>query len=240
LTQHSLLTQAHPNIDHQSADPDPQRLVQGAQQVTASFADLQKLRENTTQAFLVETEGSISKRLLETRGYLEFTIDVAEEHISWRSEAHIPKTIIRLAEKALYVAKQWSKLQRKVKYWGGFLSFFSKPYQTLPPFEMASGNNIIYFIFLDSTKDYSFAGKSENEFISRAADTPDKLIHPYLIDFELCLNGVCNHFLSLAHFWPRKDSDSSTFRSRLRCVPLSLCRNEINICCSDLESKLPT
>ena len=74
----------------------------------------------------------------ETHGYLEFVVDVAENQLSRPCEGLIPKVIVRLAEKALCVAKRWNKLQRKVKYWGSILSIFSKPlaYQT---FDMVSG-----------------------------------------------------------------------------------------------------
>ena len=74
----------------------------------------------------------------ETHGYLEFAVDVAEKQISQPSEECIPKAITRLAEKALCITRRWNKLQRKVKYWGGILSIFSKPlaYQT---FNMVSG-----------------------------------------------------------------------------------------------------
>jgi hypothetical protein len=93
---------------------------QAAQRVSTTFADLQKLRVNTTQAFLAKSGNSIYKRIGETRGYLEFVVDVAEKQVLQLSER-------RLAEKALCVAKQWNNLQRKVKYWGGILSVFSKP-----------------------------------------------------------------------------------------------------------------
>ena len=114
-------------------------MPQAAQQVSATFTELlQKLRVNATQAFLVKTENSISKRMRETRGYLEFVVDTAETQLSEPSDGCMPKVIARLAEKALCVAKQWNKLQRKVKYWGSILSIFSKPlaYQT---FDMDSG-----------------------------------------------------------------------------------------------------
>ena len=114
-------------------------MPQAAQRVSAAFALLQKLRVNTTQAFLVKSEKSISKRMLETRGYLEFVVDVAEKQLSQPSEEHIPKVIDRLAEKALCVTKRWNKLQRKVKYLGGILSVFSKPWQSMPKFELVSG-----------------------------------------------------------------------------------------------------
>jgi hypothetical protein len=203
--------------------------VQGAQQVSASFANLQKLQEDATQAFLVETEDSISKRMRETRGYLEFTVDVAEKQILRRSEAHIPKAMVQLAGKALYVAKLWNKLQRKVKRWGGFLSFFCKPYQTLPPFEIVSGNHLLCLsVMFDSHTDYSFAAKSRADFISRVIATPDTLIHPYLIEFEVYLQDMWNHFLSLTHFWAHTDSDPTMFTSWLRCVLLSPFRPNID------------
>ena len=75
----------------------------------------------------------------ETCGYLGFVVDVAEKHLSQPSEECKPKVIVRLAEKALCVAKRWNKLQRKVKYWESILSIFSKPWQTLQIFDMASG-----------------------------------------------------------------------------------------------------
>ena len=78
-------------------------------------------------------------RLRETRGYLQFAIDIAEKQIPQPSEE---RPTARLAEKALYVAQLWSKLQRKVKNWGGVLVLFSKPYQVLPTSNMASGKNL--------------------------------------------------------------------------------------------------
>ena len=91
-------------------------MPQAAQRVSTTFAHLQKLRVNTTQAFLAKSEKSISKRMLETRGYLELVVDVAEKQLSQPSEECIPKVIVRLAEKALCISKRWNKLQRKVKY----------------------------------------------------------------------------------------------------------------------------
>ena len=116
-------------------------MPQAAQRVSAAFAHLQKLQVNTTQAFLVKSEKSISKRMLETRGYLELVVDVAEKQLSQPSEECTPKKIVpsRLAEKALCITKRWNKLQRKVKYLGGILSIFSKPWQTMPKFELVSG-----------------------------------------------------------------------------------------------------
>ena len=67
-------------------------------------------------------------RMRETRGYLEFvvTVDIAEKQVSEPSEGCIPKVIVRLAEKALCVAKRWNKLQRKVKYWHAKPSIWSQ------------------------------------------------------------------------------------------------------------------
>jgi hypothetical protein len=77
---------------------------QAVQRVSAAFAHLQRLRANTTQAFLAKTESSISKRMLKTRGYLEFVVDVAEKQVSQPSEEYIPTVILaRLAEKALCI-----------------------------------------------------------------------------------------------------------------------------------------
>ena len=116
-------------------------MPQAAQRVSTAFADLQKLRVNTIQTFLAKSENSISKRIRETRGYLEFVVDVAEKQVSQPS---VPKVMVRLAEKALCVATQWNKLQRKVKYWGSFLSAFSKPL-ACQTFDMDSG--IIRLVF---------------------------------------------------------------------------------------------
>ena len=79
--------------------------------------------------------------MLETRGYLELVVDVAEKQLSQPSEECTPKVIVpsRLAEKALCITKRWNKLQRKVKYLGGILSVFSKPWLTMPKFELVSG-----------------------------------------------------------------------------------------------------
>ena len=76
----------------------------------------------------------------ETHGYLEFAIEVAEKQLSLAqsSEGYIPKVVVRLAEKALCIAKRWNKLQRKVKYWGSILSMFSKPL-ACQTFDMVSG-----------------------------------------------------------------------------------------------------
>ena len=116
-------------------------MPQAAQRVSATFADLQqKLRVDTTQkAFLAKAEKSISKRMHETRGYLGFVVDMAEKQLSQPSEECKPKVIVQLAEKALCITKRWNKLQRKVKYWGSILSIFSKPWQALQMFDMASG-----------------------------------------------------------------------------------------------------
>ena len=111
--------------------------------MSATFADLQKLRVNTTQAFLAKTENSISKRMRETRGYLELVVDVAEKQLSEPADGCIPKVIVQLAEKALCIAKGWNKLQRKVKCLGSILSIFFKPL-ACQTFEKASG--IIYLL----------------------------------------------------------------------------------------------
>jgi cob(I)alamin adenosyltransferase len=108
---------------------------QAAQRVLATFADLQKLRVNTTQEFLAKSESSISKRMSETRGYLEFVVDMAEKQLSQQS---ISKVMVRLAEKALCIMKRWNKLQRKLRYWGSVLSVFSKPL-ACQTFDMVSG-----------------------------------------------------------------------------------------------------
>jgi hypothetical protein len=180
--------------------------------VSATFADLpQKLQVNTTQAFLVNTEDSISKRMRETRGYLEFVVEVAEKQVSQPSEESIPKVIARLAEKALCVAKRWNKLQRKVKYGASILSVFSKPlaFQT---FDMASGIIMIRFSFFNSNI-CLFAGISRDDFLNRVIATPDTLIHPYVIELELSLRDMWHHFLSRTHFWARIDLDPATFTS---------------------------
>ena len=119
-------------------------MPKAAQRVLATFTNLQKLRVNTTQAFLTKFENSIFKRMRETHGYLEFAVDVAEKQLLQPSEECIPKVIARLAEKALYIAKRWNKLRRKVKYWGSILSKFSKPL-ACQTFDMVSG--IISFCF---------------------------------------------------------------------------------------------
>ena len=146
----------------------------------------------------------------ETCGYLEFAVEIAEEQISQPSEGLISKVIVRLAEKALCIAKRWDKLQRNVKYWGGIWSIFSKPlaFQT---FDMVSG--IISFAsHLTSTQiRVLFAGISRDDFIERIIATPDALIHPYVIEFEICLRDMWHHFLSRTHFWARVDSDPATF-----------------------------
>ena len=128
-------------------------MPQAAQRVSATFADLQKLRVNTTQAFLVKAESSISKRMCETRGYLELVADVAEKQLSEPAEGCIPKVIVQFAEKALCIAKRWNKLQRKVKYWGSILSIFSKPL-ACQTFDMASG--IIYSLLVSLALKYMF------------------------------------------------------------------------------------
>ena len=93
--------------------------------------------------------------MVETRGYLELVVDVAEKKLSQSSEECIPKVVVRLAEKALCVAKRWNKLQRKVKYLGSILSIFSKPWQSLPKFELVPG--IIRFAScLTSTQIYVY------------------------------------------------------------------------------------
>ena len=113
-------------------------MPQAAQRVSTTFAHLQKLQVNTTQAFLVKCEDSISKRMRETRGYLEFVVDVAEKQVSQPSEGLLSKLIVRLAEKAVCIANRWNKLQYKVKYLGNILSVFSKPLACLT-FDMDSG-----------------------------------------------------------------------------------------------------
>ena len=124
-------------------------MPQAAQRVSTTFADLvQKLQVNTTQAFLVKTENSISNRMRETSGYLEFVVGVAEKQLTQAqpSEGCMPKVIAQLAEKALCVAKRWNKLQRKVKCWGSILSIFSKPL-ACQTFDMDSGKIMFHFLF---------------------------------------------------------------------------------------------
>ena len=109
-----------------------------AQRVSATFTDLQKLRVNTTQAFLVKTENSISKRMRETREYLELVVDEAEKQVSEPAEGCMPKVLVQLAEKALCIAKRWNNLQRRLKYWGSILSVLSKPL-ACQTFDIVSG-----------------------------------------------------------------------------------------------------
>jgi len=177
----------------QNPEPDPQHVPQAAQRVSATFANLQKLRVNTTQAFLAKSENSISKRMRDTHGYLEFAVEVAENQVTLPSEGLLPKVIVRLSEKAMCVAKRWDKLQRKVKYWGSILSIFSKPlaFQT---FDIVSG-------------------VSRDDFLERITATPDMLIHPYVVELEICLRDMWHHFLSRTHFWASVDSDPATFTS---------------------------
>jgi len=185
----------------QNAEPDPQRVPQAAQRVSVTFAHLQNLRVNTTQAFLAKSENSISKRMRETHGYLEFAVEVAEKQVSRPTDGYIPKVIVRLAEKALGIAKRWDKLQRKVKYCGGILSVFSKPL-AFRTFDMISGI-------------------SRDDFLEHITATPDMLIHPYVIEFEISLRDMWHHFLSRTHFWARIDSDPATFTSYLQLSVLN-------------------
>ena len=90
----------------------------------------------------------------ETRGYLEFVVDVAEKQVSQPSEGRLSKLIVRLAEKAVCIANRWNKLQYKVKYLGNILSVFSKPLACLT-FDMDSG--ILWLVFhLTSTLIFFF------------------------------------------------------------------------------------
>ena len=56
-----------------------------------------------------------------------------------------------------------------------------------------------------------FVGSSRDDFFGRVIATPDTLIHPYVIEFELCLRDMWHHFLSRKHFWAGIDSDPATF-----------------------------
>ena len=190
-------------------------MPQAAQRVSITFADLvQNLQVNTTQAFLVKTENSISKRMRETSGYLEFVVGVAEKQLSQAqpSERCMPKVIAQLAEKALCVAKRWNKLQRKVECWGSILSIFSKPL-ACQTFDMASGTNLFAFHFTSTLNICLFVGISRDDFLGRVIATPDTLIHPHLIEFELRLRDMWHHFLSRKHFWAGINSDPATFTS---------------------------
>ena len=148
----------------------------------------------------------------ETHGYLECVVEVAEEQVSQPSEGLVPNVIVRLAERALCIAKRWDKLQRKVKYLGGILCMFSKPLAS-QTFDMVSG--IISFAsHLTSTQIYIlFAGISRDAFLERITATPDMLIHPYVVEFEICLRDMWHHFLSRTHFWASVDLDPATFTS---------------------------
>ena len=201
---HGSVTQ----VNHYPIEPEPQHVPQAAQRVSATFADLQKLRVNTTQAFLAKSENSISKRMREVRGYLEFVVDMAEKQFSQPS---VPKVMVQIAEKALGIANRWNKLQRKVKHWGSILFKFSKPL-ACQTFDMASGMIIFQGSYLASTLNI-FVGISRDDFLDCVIATPDTLIHPYLIEFELGLRDMWHHFLSRTHFWARIDSDPATFYS---------------------------
>ena len=167
-----------------------------------TFTDLQKLRVNTTQTFLAKSENSISKRMRETHGYLAFVVDVSEKQVSQPSEGCTPKVIPPLAEKALCIAKRWNKLQRKVNYWGSILSMFSKPlaFQT---FDMVSGINLFRFSSHLNSNICLFAGISRDEFLERITAISDMLIHPYVIELEICLQDMRHHFLSRSNLWAR-------------------------------------
>ena len=130
-------------------------MLQAAQRVSTTFADLQKLRANTTKAFLAKSGHSISKRMRETRGYLEFVVDVAEKQVSQSSERCISKVIVRLAEKALCIAKRWNNLRRKVKFGESILSIFSKPL-ACQTFDMVSGTILIRFSFHFNSDDFFY------------------------------------------------------------------------------------
>ena len=55
-----------------------------------------------------------------------------------------------------------------------------------------------------------FAGISRDDFLDRITVSPDRLNHPYVIEFELCLRGMWHHLLSRTHFWARIDLDPAT------------------------------
>ena len=55
------------------------------------------------------------------------------------------------------------------------------------------------------------AGISQDDFRYRVIANPDKLTHPYLIEFEICLWDMWHHFRSRTVFWDRIDSDPATF-----------------------------
>ena len=78
-------------------------------------------------------------------------------------------------------------------------------------------NGLRYNLFAShftSTQIYVlFVGISRDDFLSRVIATPDTLIHPYLIEFELCLRDMWHHFLSRTHFWAGIESNPATFTS---------------------------
>ena len=148
----------------------------------------------------------------ETRGYLEFVVDIAGKQLSQPSEG-IPKVIAQLTEKALCIAKRWDKLHYKVKYWESILSIFSKPL-ACQTFDMVTGIIIWYTFHIISTQNICFAaGISRDDFLDRVIATPDTLIHPCVIGFEICLQDMWHHFLSRTHFWAHVESDPATFTS---------------------------
>ena len=132
-------------------------MPKAAQRVLATFTNLQKLRVNTTQAFLAKSENSIFKRMRETHGYLELVVEVAEKQLSQPSEGCISKVIALLAEEALCITKRWNKLKRKVlwKYLvyilqtTGMPNLRYGPRYNLTRFSSQFNNSNIWFICRD-------------------------------------------------------------------------------------------
>ena len=76
--------------------------------------------------------------------------------------------------------------------------------------------NLIRFSFCLNKNICFICRASQDDFLSRVIATPDTLIHPYLIEFDLCLRDIWHHFLPRAHFWARIDLDPATFTSSVQ------------------------
>ena len=73
--------------------------------------------------------------------------------------------------------------------------------------------NLIHFSSHFNWNIFLFAGISRDDFLELITATPDTLIHPYVIEFEISLRNMWHHLLSRTHFWARVESDPATFTS---------------------------
>ena len=143
---------------------------------------------------------------------LEFVVDASDKQVSQPSAECIPKAKFDLQRK-LYVL--WSDgIDCDARWRTGEVSCPCSPshWHSKPGLRY---NLICFSSHFISNICSIWRDLSGWFFLDRhgITATPDTLIHPYVIEFEICLRDRWHHFLSRTHFWARVDSNPASFMS---------------------------